>query len=243
MKWPLRNAFAAWRARKTLPEAARQRIARMRRPLRGRREALRARRAERLATARFVCMDLETTGPRMLHDRIISIGAVAVRQRMVLHAEAFEAIVRQPRASLTENILVHQIGGQDQLAGHDPAAVLLDFLEFLSDSVAVAYRAEFDEAMLSREARACLGLCTHPRFLDLASLLPGLFPGLENDSLDDWVAHFSLPPIERHHAVADAYTNGQLLLLVLDQAQRVQLETVGDLLDLQRAHRWLGLRH
>src|SRR5512134_118040 len=62
-----------------------------------------------LALARFVALDLETTGPRMLTDRVISIGAVAVTDGTVRHDDAFEALLRQERSSDVGNILVHQI--------------------------------------------------------------------------------------------------------------------------------------
>ena len=35
---------------------------------------------------------------------------------------------------------------------------------------------------------------------------------------------------------------GQLLLYAIDQAQRVGMTTAGDLLDLEKAQRWLGRR-
>ena len=78
--------------------------------------------------------------------------------------------------------------------------------------------------------------------LDLAVVLPALFPGTPNDTLDDWTRQFGLPPIGRHHAIADAYANAQLLLLALEQSQRLGLQTAGDLLDLEQSQRWLGRR-
>jgi DNA polymerase III epsilon subunit-like protein len=73
-------------------------------------------------------------------------------------------------------------------------------------------------------------------------VLPALFPNTPNDSLDDWTRHFGLTPIGRHHAIADAYANAQLLLLALEQSQRLGLRTAGDLLDLEKSQRWLGRR-
>jgi DNA polymerase-3 subunit epsilon len=192
--------------------------------------------------ARFVAMDLETTGPNMHADRIISIGGVAVAGRTVRHRDAFEVVMRQERESRVDNILIHQIGGQEQRAGEEPIGALLSFLEFLDGSIAVAFRAEFDSAVLRRELHEWLGIRTRLRFLDLAAVLPALFPHTPNDSLDDWMAYFGLPPIGRHHAIADAYANAQLLLLALEQAQRLGLQTAGDLLDLEKAQRWLGRR-
>jgi DNA polymerase-3 subunit epsilon len=195
-----------------------------------------------LSLARFVAMDLETTGPNMHADRIISIGGVAVTERALRHADAFEVVVRQERESGVDNILIHQIGGQEQRGGTDPVSALLSFLEYLDGSIAVAFRAEFDATVLRRELQECLGIVAPLRFLDLAAVLPALVPDTPNDSLDDWARHFGLPPIGRHHAIADAYAGGQLLLLALEQSQRLGFVTAGELLDMEKAQRWLGRR-
>jgi DNA polymerase-3 subunit epsilon len=230
------------RVRRSLPPELRERL-RNQKSLRERLRTDRQTLAQPLALARFVAFDLETTGPRMLTDTIISIGAVAIEQRAVRHADAFERVLRQPRPSAHDNILVHQIGGQAQSAGVDPAAALVDFVEFLGDSVAVAFRAEFDQTVLTRELEGRLGIPPTTRFLDLAVVLPALYPGRENVTLDDWILQFALPPIGRHHAIADAYASAQLWLLALEQAQRAGMRSVGDLVELERAQRWLGKRH
>jgi DNA polymerase-3 subunit epsilon len=237
MKWPFQELIDARRTRRALAPALRERLARLRRRVRGR-----SMRDQPLALARFVAIDLETTGPDMHRDRIIAIGAVAVVERAVRHDDAFEALIRQPRSSEVNNILIHQIGGQAQLAGADPVDVLADCLEFLGSAAAVAYRAEFDDTVFRRELQSHLGLRSRTRFLDLACILPALFPGLPHDSLDDWAGHFGLEPIGRHHALADAYAGAQLFVLALEQSQRLGMERTRDLFALQRAQRWLGRR-
>jgi DNA polymerase-3 subunit epsilon len=237
--WPLSPA-EAWRARKvrrSLPVAVRERLARVRRAYLERPGL-----TQPLALARLVVLDLETTGPRMFEDRVIAIGAVAVTERTVRHDDAFEALLRQPRSSAVDNILIHQIGGQQQLAGTDPVECLVACLEFLADSRVVAFRAEFDATVFGREVREHLGFRPWSRFFDLAAVLPALFPGTANDSLDDWVSHFGLPSIARHHAIADAYATAQLLMIVLEAAPRFGIETAADLRDVQQAQRWLGRR-
>ncbi|HVN42990.1 MAG TPA: 3'-5' exonuclease [Steroidobacteraceae bacterium] len=237
MRTLLATLLRARRTRRGLPASVRERLQGVRRGF-AERPAL----DQPLALARFVAFDLETTGANMYRDRIISIGAVAVTARTVRHDDAFEAVLRQERSSEVANILVHQIGGQQQLAGGDPLEALVSCLEFVGESRIVAFRAEFDATVFRREVREVLGLRAWPRFMDLAAILPALFPGTNNDTLDEWVGHFSLPPIGRHHAIADAYANAQLMLLVLDAAQRVGVETLRDLRDLERAQRWLGRR-
>jgi DNA polymerase-3 subunit epsilon len=242
MKPPFSAAINAWRVRRALPEEGRARLDRLR--IRLDHMAERPYFIERtpLALARLVAFDLETTGPNMLQDVIISIGAVAVEALTVRHDSAFEVVLRQHHPSNVDNILVHQIGGQQQMAGVAPAIALMDCLEFLGESVVVAFRAEFDRTVLTREVNGVLGLPQQHTFLDLAVLLPSVFPGTANDSLDDWAQHFGIRPIGRHRAMADAYTNAQLMLLVLERALRDGMGTVGELIRMERAQKWLGKR-
>ena len=241
VRFPWQRRIERRRVRAALPEMQRARLEHLKRSELGLGSARRLR-ATPLALARLVAVDLETTGPRMDRDRIIAIGAVAVAERALAHADAFAAVLRQRASSSVDNILVHQIGGQQQLAGMDPAAALLSFLEFRGGALAVAFRAEFDATVLGRELELTLGIRVPRRFLDLAVLLPALFPGTPNDSLEDWLEHFELVPIGRHDAFADAYTTAQLLLIVLDAAQRLGARTTGDLVELERAQQWLGRR-
>jgi DNA polymerase-3 subunit epsilon len=242
MKPPFSAAYNAWRIRRSLSEDGRERLDRLR--IRLDHMAARPYFIERtpLALARFVALDLETTGPNMLEDVIISIGAIAVEARSVRHGSAFDVVLRQHRPSEVDNILVHQIGGQQQMAGVSPVEALMDFLEFLDESVAIAFRAEFDETVFTREVNGVLGLPQQHTFLDLAVLLPSVFPGTNNDTLDDWAQHFGIRPIGRHRAIADAYTNAQLMLFVLERAQRDGMASVGELIKMERAQKWLGKR-
>jgi DNA polymerase-3 subunit epsilon len=236
------NSIARRRIRGSMPADVRSRLDALRVRSRQRAREDRSVTTGLFALTRLVAMDLETTGPDMHSDRIISIGGVAVVGRTIRHRDSFEVVVRQQHESRVDNILIHQIGGQEQRAGVDPVEALLSFLQFLDGSIAVAFRAEFDATVLRRELHAWLGIRTGPRFLDLACVLPALFPNTPNDSLDDWIRHFGLSPIGRHHAIADAYANAQLLMLALEQSQRLGLRTAGDLLDLEKSQRWLGRR-
>jgi DNA polymerase-3 subunit epsilon len=240
MGWPFLHLIEARRTSQSLAPAVRDSLRLLR--IRARERASEERWSDSglLSLARLV--DLETTGPDMHTDRIISIGAVAVTGRAVRHDDAFEVVVRQQRESAVDNILIHQIGGQEQRGGTDPVGALVAFLQYLDGAVAVAFRAEFDATVLERELRTCLGIRVRVRFLDLAAILPALVPGTDNDSLDDWTRHFGLAPIGRHHAIADAYANAQLLLIAIEHAQRLGMTKGSDLLALEKSQRWLGRR-
>lgn len=186
---------------------------------------------------RWVVLDCESSGLDPERDLLLSIGAVAVREGRIDHAESFSAVLRQPTASAAPNILIHGIGADAQLSGLDPEGALAEFERYAGGSPAVAYHAAFDRALLRRVMPGW-----KPRWFDLAQLAPALFPGQAKTckSLDDWLVAFAIPHPERHDALADAYATAQLLLVALAEAERQGIATARDLETAERSRRWLG---
>jgi DNA polymerase-3 subunit epsilon len=200
----------------------------------GRRDALDATPPRAL---RWVVLDCESSGLDPDRDRLLSVGAVAVREGRVSHADAFGAVLQQSEASPAANILVHGIGAEAQLGGRAQGEALAEFLRYAGASPAVAFHAAFDRALLRRAIPAWT-----PRWLDLAQLAPALFPAHAKSctSLDDWLAAFAIGHPARHDAVADAYATAQLLLVLLAEAERQGLSSTGELFAAERNRRWLG---
>ena len=194
------------------------------------------------AHARYVVVDTETSGLDLRRDRLIAIGAAAVTRGTVPLRDCFDVVLRQDQASANANILIHGIGGQTQLGGDEPKAAMLDFLDYLGRAPLVAFRAEFDRTMIERGVKSILGLSFRHPWIDLAFLLPALFPQTECRSLDDWLAHFKIEGGQRHHAVADAFATAMLLQIALAAAQREDMGTARQLLAVQKAQAWLGKR-
>jgi DNA polymerase III subunit epsilon len=186
---------------------------------------------------RWVVMDCESGGLDPRRDPLLSIGAVAVLEGRIQHADSFAAVLRQARASDAANILIHGIGAEAQMLGRDPDEVLPDFVRFAGEGPLVAFHAAFDSALL---ARALPGW--KPRWLDLAQLAPALFPARATScrSLDDWLAAFAIGHPARHDALADAYATAQLLLVLLAEADRQRLGRARDLFAVAGGRRWLG---
>jgi len=194
------------------------------------------------ARQRYVVVDTETTGVDLRRDQLIAIGAVGVDFGRIDFSDCFQTVLRQEKPSADTNILIHRIGGQTQLAGADPKEGMLAFLEYLGKSPLVAFRAEFDEAMLGRGMRSILGLPFRHPWIDLAFLLPALFPGTECAALDEWLKHFGLDGAERHDALADALATAQLLQIALVAADKAGMTQAMHLIAMQKAQRWLGKR-
>jgi DNA polymerase-3 subunit epsilon len=192
--------------------------------------------------ARYVTVDVETTGLDKRRDRLLSIGAVAVERCAINLAGCFEVVLRQPESSSSDNILTHRIGGQRQLGGEDPSESLLRFLEYVAHCPLVAYRAEFDRTMIDRALKETLGTVSQSAWFDLAELLPALYPSNQSNTMDDWLATMRIQTLARHDALADALATAQMLQVCLHRAETLELTCPAQLLQMQQAPHWLRKR-
>ena len=191
---------------------------------------------------RFMVVDVESTGLDVLNDRLIAIGAVAVENSCIALDGGFYRVLRQERPSAPENILVHGIGGTEQVEGDDPAEVLLDFLEYIGKSPLVGYHAQFDDIMIRKSLRRHLGTGFRRTWLDLAYLAPAISPDTSPQprGLDDWLEACGIVNYSRHDALADALATAQLLLVLLSKAGRAGTTGTADLVEAARSAEWLS---
>ena len=176
-----------------------------------------------LQSARWVVIDCETSGLDAARDRLLSVGAVAVRDSAVELQEFYQAKVRQTTPSASENILIHGIGGDAQRGGQPLAEVIAALAGFLGDGFPVGFHAPFDAAVLRRH-----GLHARSKWLDLATLAPALFSakGRADSPLEHWLGAFGIPPRARHDALGDAFATAQLRLVMLAEAKRQRVASV-----------------
>ena len=193
-----------------------------------------------LDNADFFVVDTETTGLDPSVDRLVSVGAVPVRQERIILGSTFHGILRQPYNGTLENILLHGITPGQQARGQEPVYLLMDFLELVGKAPLVAYHAPFDRHFLNRALRKFVGVGLVNPMLDLAFLLPALFPQGEktprkaDEGLDGWVKRFGLTVINRHSAEEDALVTAELFLIALAQAKKQGVQTVRALFDMAK---------
>lgn len=190
---------------------------------------------------RYVVVDVESSGLDMNRDRLIAIGAVAVVDGLIDPHDAFATILRQDEVSTTENILIHGIGGSAQRDGIDPPQALLDFLNYCGKAPLVAYHALFDQTMIERALRRHLGVRLDAEWIDLAWVLPDLFPERIDAQvqLDDWLELFAIENIQRHNAVSDALATAMLLQAAIARGAARNARTPASFIDIQKSRRWL----
>ncbi|MDD3518281.1 MAG: 3'-5' exonuclease [Chromatiales bacterium] len=175
-----------------------------------------------LDRARFVVIDVETTGLDMHSDELLSVGLVPAGPRSVEIDGLAEIVLRHERARVDkDNLVIHGITPTESASGTEVAEALVSVLEHIGKSWLVAFHADFDRVMLTRAFKRHLGLKLKNPFLDLAWLLPALYPdqaGLR--SLDEWLGHFGIAAPARHRASGDALVTAELLLIALSEARR-----------------------
>ena len=79
--------------------------------------------------ARWVLLDVESSGLDPTRDRLLAIAAIALTRQggapRLVFGDSFEVLLRQPEASVDKaNILVHGIGVGAQRGGAEPAQAL-----------------------------------------------------------------------------------------------------------------------
>lgn len=174
---------------------------------------------ERASPARWLVLDVESSGLDPTRDRLLAIAAVAVRpapERLLVDpGDSFEIVLRQADSGAgapdKANILVHGIGVGAQRGGVEPAEALAAFCAFAGAAPLVGFHAAFDRALIERALKAVRAPRLPNPWLDLADLAPVLRPDTKAHALDDWLAVYGLTVGTRHQAASDALATAELL--------------------------------
>jgi DNA polymerase III subunit epsilon len=191
----------------------------------------------------FVVVDCETTGLDRRRDHVLSIGAVRIHQNTLALSDCFTMTLKHSEPSSRDNILLHGISATEQRAGREPQDALLAWLDFIGKAPLVGFHAAFDRTILRKALRQHLGCSLASPWLDLAQLLPVLFPHDQPlRQLDDWLTYFRITPVLRHHALGDAAATAQLFLMALSAASQHGITDGRGLYKLPAHAHWLSRR-
>jgi DNA polymerase-3 subunit epsilon len=181
-----------------------------------------------LESARYVVVDLETTGLRPGSSAICEIGAV--RLDGLVPAGTFQTFV-DPGVQLPR--LVAQltgIGDGDLRGAPGAAEAVSRFLAFAGDAVFVAHNARFDLSFLDREVERLTGQRLAVPVVDTVWLARRLLAGrIARASLASLSHFFGTSVRPCHRALPDAEATAEILSALVGLAQERGAETVGDL--------------
>jgi DNA polymerase-3 subunit epsilon len=184
--------------------------------------------------ARFIVVDVESSGPDPHVDHLLEIGAMTVERGRIHLGRSFHATVGKLELSGSN----HPPAGGTSVAWQGDS--LLAFLEFAGKAPLVGYDAGFRGTMIRKAALAHLGETLRRPWIDLADIAPRLLPEEpRRRSFRAWLDRFGIEVFSPCDVVANALATAQFLLAVLARAEP---RRVDELVGRPDRARWLGAR-
>jgi DNA polymerase III epsilon subunit family exonuclease len=191
-----------------------------------------------LEAARYVVVDLETTGLRPVRAAICEIGAVRVEA--LLPAGSFQTLV-DPGVPLPQAVAgLTGLRDRDFRGAPRVETAVRAFLAFAGDGVLVAHNARFDLGFLDREVELLTGRRIAATVVDTVALARCLLAGRASRVGLASLAHFfGTATRPCHRALPDAQATAEILVALIGLAQERGATTVGDLARLAAPRRRL----
>ncbi|GAA4871850.1 PolC-type DNA polymerase III [Paenibacillus vulneris] len=169
-----------------------------------------------LKDTEYVIFDIETTGLSIVHNKIIEIAGVKMKDGKEI--DRFATFIN-PHERIPYNI--QQLTNiTDDMVRDAPelSDMLPKFLEFVGDCVLVAHNARFDMGFIQANCKQ-LGLppVTNPS-LDTLEMARLLFPTMKNHRLNTLADKFKVSLDNHHRAIDDSVALGYILFHLIKEA-------------------------
>lgn len=182
----------------------------------------------------FVVLDTETTGFDKIEDRILSIGALKLKNNQILAGEILDIYIEQHKFN-KESVQIHGILKNSKRDCLSEEKAIGQFLKYVGNHVIVAHHAGFDIGMINSALKR-LGL---PKLKNIVldtgvlykkTLIKSyLIQPKEHYSLDDLANKFSISKKDRHTALGDAYITTLAFLKILTKIKEKKELTLKNL--------------
>ena len=181
-----------------------------------------------LAALPAIALDLETTGLDVAKDRIVQIGAAAMRGPVIQSEPRLETRVDPGIPIPALSTRIHGLT-DSAVAGAPRLAELFDsLLKLIEGQVVVGQNIRFDLAVLRHEA-ARAGVPWHdPPALDVAHLAGGLDRGLVDLGLESLANRFGVDIEARHDALGDALAAAGIFAALVPRLREADVRTLGE---------------
>ena len=184
-----------------------------------------------IESTRFVIFDTETTGLNPGEDRILSIGCVAVVGNTINISDIFEIYIKQDKFNV-DTVEFHGILKEGKISKVEEPKALIQFLEYIKNSILVAHHAAFDVAMINEGLKRLDLPKLKNKFLDTGILFKKttLHKAIDKHyRLDELCDIFNIKKQDRHTASGDAFITGLIFLKILSNLKNTKKITVKDL--------------
>lgn len=193
-------------------------------------------------TKRFVVLDTETTGLDPNKAKLLSIGAVAVKNQQIIIEDRFEAFFPNGgfyQGQERESVAVHGILRKHSAHLSDSKNIFIELLAYLQNSIIVGHHIAFDFAMLNNAFQNQLGASLQNQLLDTAHLAKRINSPWQTQALPQQAGQYSLDELcktynisieGRHTASGDALLTSLLFVKLLGRLELRGVKTLNDLL-------------
>jgi DNA polymerase-3 subunit epsilon len=194
---------------------------------------------QKIEDNKFVVLDTETTGFSVNEDRILSVGALILKNRSIRPKQAFEVFVDQTKYN-AETVKIHGILKGGKKTTITELEALKKTLHLLENAVLVAHHALYDVTMLNKALKRNGLPKLRNKTLDTSRLYQRtLSRSKRNESnghstLDDMAKAFDISQKDRHTALGDAYITAIAFLRIIE---KIKPATLNDLLKRDRLFR------
>lgn len=178
---------------------------------------------------RYVIVDIISSGLQPDSDKLLGIAACGVWKGAIQPDDSFY-------------VDFSTLDGQGAAVDRQ----LMAFLLFAAKAPLVTYHIPYVGGFLERAFKERLGVNFQPPWVDLAWLLPAMFPdkGQTVMPLDHWIGAFGFEGGNgRRDAMANTLMLGRIFQMLLVRAGGKSLDTTADLLDESRASSFLRRKH
>jgi len=167
-----------------------------------------------------VVFDTETTGLDPKHDEVLSIGAVVLRDNVIVTSETFELFLKPSKKISKKSIEIHRIRPCDLEEAVEPLEGIKAFLNFIGSRPLVGYYLEFDVAMINRYIKPWLGITLPNRQIEVSAVYFDkkikLIPQGNIDlRFDRILRDLGIPNMGQHNAVNDAIMTAMIYIKLL----------------------------
>ena len=166
----------------------------------------------------YICFDCETTGLNPEIDDIVSIGAVLIKDNIIVSSKRFVRYVKPKSCNLSENsIKVHHIRECDLEDALDIENVVLEFIDFIGNRTLVGYFLDFDIRMINKYLKPKIGINLPNKTIEVSAvyhdfkieLIPQGFIDLRFNTI---LEELDIPSFGVHDSFNDALMTSMIFL-------------------------------
>lgn len=176
----------------------------------------------------LVSFDCETTSLDVKEGEIISIGAVKIRDNVILTNESFYVLVKPEGMMEATNVTIHGLRPKDLRDGLPIEEALKQFLEFVGGRPLVGYYLEYDVAMVNKFLKPMLGIRLPQQQIEVSSLYyqreidRNRYDMVVDLSMAKMFKNLGIPDLPRHDALNDSI-NVAMMYLALQKQKKLKV--------------------